>query len=200
MLDHLITHDADLRMVPTDRDELTSAVGRLHEELRALPEETDPARVRLLTRWIGIGRMCLGDHEEARTSLRQSLDLAAVMGNTRAVVATGLNLADAHRYAGDVQTADALYRSALTSARSRHPELLDFALQHTGKHLMERGDLADARTHLQEAMRLRITKGDRELIESTQAALDRVELLAGGTRPSAPPRTTSPHRSISPQS
>ncbi|MET8542604.1 tetratricopeptide repeat protein [Kitasatospora sp. NPDC004799] len=181
MLDHLITHDDKLRMVPTDRDELTSAVDRLHEELRALPEEHDPARTRVLTRWIGIGRMCLGHHEEARTFLRRSLDLAARLGNTRAVIATGLNLADAHRYSGDVQTADALYRSALTNARSTHPELLDFALQHTGKHLMERGDLADARTHLQEALRLRLAKGDAELIESTQVALNRVEQLLGET-------------------
>ncbi|WP_083975895.1 tetratricopeptide repeat protein [Kitasatospora azatica] len=78
--------------------------------------------------------MCLGNHEEARTFLRQSLDLAAAIGNTRAVVATGLNLADAHRYTGDVQTANALYRSALSTARSQHPELVDFALQPTGKH------------------------------------------------------------------
>ncbi|WP_049650677.1 tetratricopeptide repeat protein [Kitasatospora sp. MY 5-36] len=177
MLEHLITHDHDLRMVPTDRNELATAVGRLHGELRALPEGTDPARARLLTRWIGIGHLCLGHHEEARTFLRQSLDLATETGNTRAVLATGLNLADAHRYAGDVRTADALYRSALDTARTRHPELLDFALQHTGKHLMERGDLTQARTHLQEALRLRIAKGDSELIESTQAALDRVELL-----------------------
>ncbi|MFE6056412.1 tetratricopeptide repeat protein [Kitasatospora sp. NPDC056446] len=179
MLDHLITHDDNLRMVPTDRNELTIAVGRLQEELRALPEEADPARTRVLTRWIGIAQMCLGNHDEACTILRQSLDLAAAIGNARAVVATGLNLGDAHRYAGDVQTADALYRSALNTARSRHPELLDFALQHAGKHLMERGDLEDARAHLQEALWLRIAKGDTELVESTQAVLDRVELLIG---------------------
>ncbi|GAA1403148.1 hypothetical protein GCM10009639_47430 [Kitasatospora putterlickiae] len=179
MLDHLITHDDTLRMVPTDRDELTAAVSSLHEELRALPEGTDPARTRLLTRWIGIGQMSLGHHDEARSFLRRALDLAASTGNTRAVVATGLNLGDAHRYAGDVQAADALYRSALTTARSRHPELLDYALQHTGKHLMERGELTDAQALLQEALRLRIAKGDTGLIESTQAALDRVELLIG---------------------
>ncbi|MFJ9691536.1 tetratricopeptide repeat protein [Kitasatospora sp. NPDC101183] len=181
MLDHLITQDDSLRMVPTDRSELTTAIGQLHVELRALPEGTDPDRTRVLSRWIGIGQMCLGNHEEARTILRQSLDLAAALGNTRAVVATGLNLGDAHRYAGDVQTADALYRSALDAARSRHPELVDFALQHTGKHLMERGDLAGARAHLREALRLRIAKGDTELVESTQAALDRVDLLIGRT-------------------
>ncbi|MFD4400614.1 tetratricopeptide repeat protein [Kitasatospora sp. NPDC058478] len=185
MLDHLITHDDNLRMVPTDRNELTTAVGQLHEELRALPEEADPARTRVLTRWIGIGQMCLGHHEEARTFLRQSLDLAAAIGNTRAVLATGLNLGDAHRYAGDVQGADALYRSALNTARSEHPELLDFALQHTGKHLMERGDLAGAQARLQEALRLRIAKGDTGLVDSTQAALDRVELLIGQADASA---------------
>ncbi|MFJ9442815.1 hypothetical protein ACIRRH_13205 [Kitasatospora sp. NPDC101235] len=185
MLQHLIAQDEGLRMVPTDRNELTTAVGRLHEELRALPEGDDPARARVLTRWIGIGQMCLGHHEEARAFLRQSLDLAAAIGNTRAVVATGLNLGDAHRYAGDARTADALYRSALNTARSQHPELVDFALQHTGKHLMERGDLAGAQACLQEAMRLRIAKGNTELVESTQAALDRVELLLGDVAGSA---------------
>ncbi|MFB7473651.1 hypothetical protein [Kitasatospora sp. NPDC056184] len=179
MLQHLIRHDDGLRMVPTDRNELTTAVGRLHEELRGLPQGTDPARTRVLTRWIGIGQMCLGNHGEARVFLQQSLDLAAATGNTGAAIATGLNLADAHRYSGDAQTADALYRSALNTARSRHPELVDFALQHTGKHLMECGDLAAARAHLREALRLRIAKGKTELVESTQAALDRVELLLG---------------------
>ncbi|GAA1937875.1 tetratricopeptide repeat protein [Kitasatospora viridis] len=179
MLDHLITHDDDLRMVPTDRSGLTAAIGRLHKELRALPEGADPARTRVLARWIGIGQMCLGHYEEARVFLRKSLDLAASIGNTRAVVATGLNLGDAHRYAGDVHSADALYRSALDTARSQQPELVDFALQHTGKHLMERGDLAGARIHLREALRLRIAKGDTELVESTRAALARVELLIG---------------------
>ncbi|MDY0815254.1 hypothetical protein [Kitasatospora purpeofusca] len=186
MLQHLITQDDGLRMVPIDRTELTAAVGRLRDELRALPEETDPARTRVLTRWIGLGQMCLGHHEDARTFLGQSLGLAAAIGNTGAVVATGLNLADAHRYAGDVRTADALYRSALNTARSRHPELLDFALQHTGKHLMERGDLAEAKIHLQEALRLRIAKGDTELVRSTQAALARVELLLGGAAAAVP--------------
>ncbi|MFF7590789.1 hypothetical protein ACFZCK_25220 [Kitasatospora purpeofusca] len=186
MLQHLITQDEGLRMVPTDRHELTAAVGRLREELRASSEEAEPARTRVLTRWIGIGQMCLGHHEDARTFLRRSLDLAAAIGNTGAVVATGLNLADAHRYAGDVRTADALYRGALDTARIRCPELLDFALQHTGKHLMERGDLAEAEIHLQEALRLRVAKGNTELVASTQAALDRVELLLGDAGAAAP--------------
>ncbi|MFF7633549.1 tetratricopeptide repeat protein [Kitasatospora sp. NPDC008050] len=142
-----------------------------------MPEGADLARARVLTRWIGIGQMSLGNHGEARTFLRQSLDLAAAIGNTRAVVATGLNLGDAHRYAGDIQAADALYRSALDTARGQHPELVDFALQHFGKHLTEQGNLAPARAHLEEALSLRLAKGEPELIDSTKAALDRVALL-----------------------
>ncbi|AUG78656.1 hypothetical protein CFP65_3879 [Kitasatospora sp. MMS16-BH015] len=182
MLQHLITQDADLRMVPTDRAELTAAVHRLREELSTDP---DPDRTRVLTRWIGIAQMSLGDYGEAHTFLRRSLELAISSGNVRAVVATELNFGDAHRYAGDVETAETFYRSALDTARGKCPELLDFALQHFGKHLMERGDLAGARTHLQESLRLRIGKGNTELVESTQAALDRVDALIGSASASA---------------
>ncbi|MFJ5924787.1 tetratricopeptide repeat protein [Kitasatospora sp. NPDC092948] len=182
MLQHLITQDDQLRMVPVDRDELTIVVGQLRQELDVT---TDPARTRFLAREIGIAQMTLGNHDEARTLLRQALDLATSAGNTRSVIAAGINLADAHRYAGDAQAADALYRTALATARSRHPELLDFAHQHFGKHLMELGDHAGALAHLQEALRLRIAKGNAELVESTQAALDRVALLLGRANPSS---------------
>ncbi|MFK0191331.1 tetratricopeptide repeat protein [Kitasatospora sp. NPDC090308] len=170
-------------MVPTDRAELTTALQGLREELATSP---DPDRTRVLTRWIGIAQMSLGNYDEAHTSLRQSLELAITSGNVRAVIATELNFGDAHRYAGDIETAETFYRSALDTARGTCPELLDFALQHTGKHLTERGDLTGARTHLQEALRLRIAKGNTELVESTQAALDRVDTLLGSTPAAAP--------------
>ncbi|MEU3227617.1 tetratricopeptide repeat protein [Streptomyces sp. NPDC006976] len=179
MLDHLITQDADLRMVPVDRGALIARVDRLRQELAALPKGAGPARVRVLTRWIGVGQMCLGRHDDARTYLRRSLALAEVIGDTHAVVATGINLGDSYRYTGEWRAAEALYRGALDTARSRHPELVDFALQHTGKHLMEHGDLADAEALLREALRLRIAKGDGELIASTQAALARLRQLTG---------------------
>ncbi|WP_395297244.1 tetratricopeptide repeat protein [Kitasatospora hibisci] len=181
MLQHLITQSDDLRMIPADREQLASTVEKMREDLRALPADADPNQTRVLARWIGIGLVSLGDPQDAHPFLRQALDLATASDNSRAVIATELNLGDAHRYTGEVDIADALYRGALDAARSRHPELVDFALQHFGKHLMEKGELVPARTHLQEALRLRIAKGDTGLIESTQAALDRVELLIGRT-------------------
>ncbi len=182
MLQHLITQDENLRMVPTDHDQLTTAVEKIREELQAFLEGADIegadiARARVLARWTGIGLLSLGHHDDARAFLRQALDLATASGNSRAVIATELNLGDAYRYAGEAENADVLYRSALDGARGQHPELVDFALQHLGKHLMEQGSLTPARAHLQEALRLRTAKGDAGLIASTQAAVDRVELL-----------------------
>ncbi|MER7759176.1 tetratricopeptide repeat protein [Streptomyces sp. NPDC097619] len=183
MLQHLIAQDEHLRMVPTDRDQLTAAVAGMREDLRAPTAGNDPERTRMLARWVGIGLVTLGDPGDALAFLRQALDLATAGGNTRAAIATELNLGDAYRYAGHPQTADSLYHRALDAARDQHPELLDFALQHLGKHLMEQGDLTAARTHLLEARRLRTAKGEAGLIESTQAALDHVELLIKQTGP-----------------
>ncbi|MFB7126454.1 hypothetical protein [Kitasatospora sp. NPDC056273] len=56
-----------------------------------------------------------------------------------------------------------------------------YALQHFGKHLLEKGDLVLARSHLREALRLRIAKRDTGLVQSTQSALDRVEARIGQT-------------------
>lgn len=186
MLQHLITQDEGLRMVPVDRGQWTDAVAGTREELRAIAEGTDDAKARVLARWTGIGLMTLGDHDDALVFLHRALDLAAASGNTRAVIATELNLGDAYRYAGEVKRAEVLYRRALAGARGQHPELVDFALQHLGKHLMEQGSLTTARAHLQEALRLRTAKGDAGLIESTQAALDRVDLLISHASADAP--------------
>ncbi|MCB5164563.1 tetratricopeptide repeat protein [Streptomyces bambusae] len=186
MLQHLITHGEDLRMAPVDREQLTTAVAELREELQALPEGTDASRARVLARWSGIGLVSLGDYDDARTFLRQALDLADASGDTRGVIATELNLGDAYRYAGEAETAGAIYRSALDAARTKHPDLVDFALQHLGKHCLEQGEHEAARAHLQECLRLRIAKGDAGLIESTQAALDRLGAdTRDVTRPSA---------------
>ncbi|MFD4243281.1 tetratricopeptide repeat protein [Streptomyces sp. NPDC058525] len=179
MLHHHIAHDEGLRMVPADRDQLTGAVEELRAELRGLSGKGDGDRRRVLSRWIGVGSVVLGDYKEARTFLRQALDLATASGNSHAVIATEINLGDAYRYGGDAETADAFYRRALAISRSQHPELADFALQHYGKHLMERGEFAAARAHLQEALQLRQAKGDTALIEATQSVMDRVELLIG---------------------
>ncbi|MEU3906215.1 tetratricopeptide repeat protein [Streptomyces goshikiensis] len=129
---------------------MANAVAGTREELRAIPEGTDDAKARVLARWTGIGLMALGDHDDALVFLRQALDLATASGNARAVIATELNLGDAYRYAGEAETAEMLYRRALDGARGQHPELVDFALQYLGKHLMEQGSLTQARAHLEE--------------------------------------------------
>jgi tetratricopeptide (TPR) repeat protein len=85
---------------------------------------------------------------------------------------------DAHRYAGRFDIAAPHYERALTLAGQRCPDLLDFALQHSGKHRLDTGDRLGAIACFEEALRLRVVKGDPTLITSSRAAL---ALADGGT-------------------
>jgi hypothetical protein len=51
VLQHLITQDADLRMVPVDRNRLTAEVDGLRAKLE--DPAVDPARRRVMARWVG---------------------------------------------------------------------------------------------------------------------------------------------------
>jgi Flp pilus assembly protein TadD len=66
----------------------------------------------------------------------------------------------------------AQYEPALAPARRAAPDRVDFALQHYGKHLIDAGRIDEAVACLREALRLRQTKGDPALVESTRNALD----------------------------
>ena len=160
----LITYDDELRMIPADTAELETEVdrhsrGEGYQQLRAA----------------GVGSIALGRYDAARDLLVRARELADTQ--TR-LIAVEINLADAHRYAGDLVEAERLCRRALATARSDSPDLIDFAAQHLGKCLTDQGRFDDARDALNEALRLRLAKGEQSLIDSTRAALERLEELA----------------------
>jgi len=61
----------------------------------------------------------------------------------------------------------------LVEAHPSVPQLVDFALQHLGKHYVDADRATDAVACLEEALEVRRAKGDQALIESTLAALRR---------------------------
>lgn len=154
-------------MVATDPDALTEAV----ERLRAMDSGAGRDDLALLRR-LGYGLIALGRCAEAVPVLDRAVALASAAGTARAEVAVRINLGDAHRYGGDQRSAGEQYDRALDLARGQVPDLVDFALQHKGKHLIDTGRPEEAVRCLQEALTLRRAKGDPELIRSTVAALD----------------------------
>ncbi|WP_391118205.1 hypothetical protein [Psychrobacillus sp. L3] len=54
---------------------------------------------------------------------------------------------------------------------------LDFGFQHKGKCLLELGQSDATLNYFQKAMKIRLTKGDQSLIESTHNAIEYIENL-----------------------
>ncbi|GAA3258007.1 tetratricopeptide repeat protein [Nonomuraea helvata] len=158
-INQLITYDERQRMVPSDRDQLTAIVAAARAQ-----EPTDYTTLRAL----GVGLLVLGDYVAAIDHLNRALDLADTSGRR---LAASINLADAYRYSGDAATSETLCREMLTLARNEVPEMVYFPLQHLGKTLAELGRREEAREVLEEALALRMTEGDPELIIRSRAAL-----------------------------
>jgi release factor glutamine methyltransferase len=161
VIDELISMDARERMVPVDAPALREAVARLLAGERELPA----------LRQAGVGLVALGEHTRAQAVLVEALAAAEAGGDAGAEVRVRLDLADAHRYAGRLAPAESLCRRALEIARTRCPELVDFALQHLGKCRIDQGGYAEAVDRLWEALALRQAKGDPSLVAATRRAL-----------------------------
>ena len=84
-----------------------------------------------------------------------------------------MRLAEARKYNGEHSIAEKLLRKALFWTNAEEfSTYRDFALQHLGKCRLEQGAVDDAISLLEEALKLRLKKGDTELINSTERALD----------------------------
>lgn len=178
----LIGMDAGLRMVPTDRPGLRAAVDVMLDRLGPAPTGDEmPAGDRLgLLRRAGFGLIALDDLDAAVDLLTEALTLTG--GDAAAEVAVRVNLGDAYRYGGCLDSAAEQYDAALERARANAPALVDLALHHLGKHLIDAGRPAEAIACLQEALALRRQKADATLVASTAAALRLAHASAGDDR------------------
>ena len=168
----LTTYDARLRQVPTNRPAIEHDVARAQGRLvdaRANGNVRDVAR---LLGYVGEGSRVLGRLDEAIGYHEEALGLARAFDDRRIEVASRIRLAEAHRYRGNLGTAEDLFREALDQCSA--PDLAeyeDFALQHLGKCLIDRGDAMQVITYLERALARRRGKGMAALIASTDAAL-----------------------------
>ncbi|GAB3651220.1 tetratricopeptide repeat protein [Glycomyces tarimensis] len=166
----LIATGNDGRMYATEPERLR----RLVES--TLARESGLAQAQL--RQTGVGLIALGDYARAREVLRRALSRATT---PREQVATLINLGDAHRYPGDLAGAEPNYTKAIDAARADCPEVLHFAMQHYGKHLMDARRPKRAAEVLEAVLRMRQKVGDQALIASTREAL-RLARAAVGRR------------------
>ncbi|WP_100444035.1 tetratricopeptide repeat protein [Glycomyces xiaoerkulensis] len=127
-------------------------------------------------RQVGVGLIAVGEYPRAQRILDRALSRA---DSPRQSVAALINLADAHRYAGDLAGAEPKYTEAIEQARTACPDLLHFALQHYGKHLLDARRPKRAAEVLEQVLKMRRRLGDNALTASTREALNLARAATG---------------------
>lgn len=147
--------------------EIQSALDDLEAHLAS---STNPAeRVRTLSQ-IGTLYRTSTDPARAVPYFEQAVQLAR-QRNLRADEAVNtLRLAVAYQYAGDPDAALPAFKAALVLCTQRRTHL-DFAYQHWGKFLVEQGEPSLAVPYFEQALAMRLTSSNQELIASSRAAL-----------------------------
>lgn len=104
--------------------------------------------------------------------LKRSFTLAEESNQKKSKFANLIRLGEAFKYAGQYEVA---LKSFDTTIRALTPiddcDLLDFALQHKGKCLMELGKWELALSHFLQALFIRKSKGEPSLIYSTELSI-----------------------------
>jgi tetratricopeptide (TPR) repeat protein len=152
------------------------------------PEDTAAAAAELLNRaaqqvsrmeqadalsLAGVYLRRLGRLEVAAECLEVALRLFREEGRTKKALVASIRLGHVYQWQSKFADADRLFGEAI-GACERDPELaghLDFAYQHYGRSLLDQARYEEAEATFQKALQIRLSKGDEELIESTQGAL-----------------------------
>jgi tetratricopeptide (TPR) repeat protein len=173
-LERLSRYDAAQRQEPADRPALEAAAAAAASRLARAEDAGNRAGVLALLGYLGNASRILGRTGEAAALLARAVELARGLSDGQSEVANLIRQGEALRYGGDHAAAERLYRAALARVRAAPDALAayeDFALQHLGKCRLEQGDVAEAIACFEAALTLRRTKGDPDLIASTEAAL-----------------------------
>ncbi|MFF3102133.1 tetratricopeptide repeat protein [Viridibacillus arvi] len=117
-----------------------------------------------------------GDSKLAVIILEKSFKLAEENGLKKLKIANLIRLGEAFKYAGQYEEALRLFDIAIqTLTPTDDCDLLDFALQHKGKCLMELDEWELALSHFQEVLCIRYRKENPSLMHSTQLAIQFVK-------------------------
>ena len=165
-----------LREVPEDFEQFREGIEWLKNKI----EETELESVErgvMLSLCGGFSRIVM-DLDDSLEQLKEALRIFQTQSKTVPEFVCQIRLAHTYQYKEDFATAESLFQKLLQELRTnpRHAcsDYLDYVFQHYGKCLLEMGHLEKAETLFLKALELRLVKGDLELIESTQKALQSI--------------------------
>lgn len=174
------TQDESLREVATDEATVRSAKRIAEEQLDISMAKGNSANSIRLFGYLGNVCRILGELTQSVDYLERAVALCRSEQSPKSELINTIRLAEAHKYNGEHKVAEELLRDALLAVDERRLEAhKDFVLQHLGKCRLEQGAMDDAIEYLEQALQLRLKKGDSELIQSTDKALRLAQTVLG---------------------
>lgn len=162
---------AFLRVFQLNDTQLKTQYGVNLERLQQMQSQNLPLDGALLGE-LGEQARALGLLEASRNFLEKALALAREQQDPVREVANLIRLGTTLQYLEEHDQGEVLMREALDKVHSPETAMYhDFALQHLGKLLVEKGQYHEAKAFFKEALVIRQKKGLEGLIHSTEQAL-----------------------------
>lgn len=164
-----------LRDLAEDQDEMKKGIEYLKQQLS---EEKDDLKRAALMSHLGVYCRILNDYANSEEFFIKAIELYREKDHEARAFAVRLRLAHTYHWKEQYTKSDEIFLKSLEKIKKSSDKNItkykDYILQHFGKSKFDRQMYKDALNMFLEALELRLAKGDLDLIESTQMAIDRV--------------------------
>nr|WP_289038680.1 tetratricopeptide repeat protein [uncultured Allobacillus sp.] len=167
------------RLVYFDEDDYLREKARDKKKIQALIDEAEHLFINaddsnerfFLAGTMGNLYRVIGKLNRSIGYLNVSLEIAKEDKDLSKEIIATIRLGESLKYANKHKKALALFEQALHAAYENESAYIDFAFQHKGECLMEMGHYEEAMEAFQDALTIRSSKGNQELVESTEQAI-----------------------------
>jgi len=134
---------------------------------------TDPEQKATQLSKLGSYYRIIGELNKSENVLAKAAKIISTNNFNQLEVTNLIRIATTLQFKGEHQKADQLYDHIehLITTSKKDDNLLDFVHQHRAKNLFEQGNHEQALLFFEQALNLRVTKGDQALIKSTELAI-----------------------------
>ncbi|WP_246206688.1 tetratricopeptide repeat protein [Virgibacillus ihumii] len=167
------TFGPNLREVPISKIQMLSGMIYIRERLNEFGEREQGKWYGLLGSYLRI----VGELEESEKHLKTAINICQNTDNKHGVFANRIRLAHTYQWWTKFDLSNKMFTDLLETAESdsNYSDFLDFVYEHYGKNLFDQAEFKGALEYFKKALELRLGKDDKELILSSESAVEACE-------------------------
>ncbi|MDY7223264.1 tetratricopeptide repeat protein [Halalkalibacterium halodurans] len=123
---------------------------------------------------IGVYSRIVNKIEDSKKYLSLAIEMNIQSGNHKSLFVNELRLAHTYQWETNYYKSNKLFKKLKEQSESdtEHSNYLDSVYQHYGKNLFDQSEYQLALKYVKKALRIRVEKGNKELIDSTEYAIN----------------------------